>query len=145
LRSPAAVHHTGVIAPKAVVLASALLLVAGCGGKSTLGPKALQQEATGLQSLAAEGGILAGDAARGRSTSVFLRVHAQYLTKAAKSSASTLAAGGPAATSLADLAKNVAHDLEGLSHSGSDRAQQRRLAAALVRDAARAGKLGTNA
>lgn len=145
MRSPAAVHHTGVIAPKAVVLASALLLVAGCGGKSTLGPKALQQEATGLQSLAAEGGILAGDAAHGRSTSVFLRVHAQYLTKAAQASASTLAAGGPAATSLANLATNVARDLEGLSHSGSDRAQQRRLAAALARDAARAGKLGKSA
>ena len=37
-----------------------LLAAAGCGGKGALGPKALQQQATGLQSLAAEGGILAG-------------------------------------------------------------------------------------
>jgi translation initiation factor 2B subunit (eIF-2B alpha/beta/delta family) len=76
---------------------------------------------------------------------VFLRVHAQYLTKAAQSSASTLAAGGPAATSLAVLAKNVAGDLDRLSHSGSDRAQQRRLAAALTRAASHAAKLGQRA
>jgi ABC-type multidrug transport system fused ATPase/permease subunit len=132
----------------AALLTSALLLAAtagGCGGTGTLGPKALQQEATGLQSLAAEGGILAGDAARGRSTSVFVRVHAQYLTTAAQSSASTLTAGGPAATSLATLAKHVAHDLDRLSRSGSDRAQQRRLAAALTRAASRAAKLGQQA
>jgi hypothetical protein len=141
LRSPAAVHDSGVIARKAVVLASALLLVAGCGGKGVLGPKALQQEATGLQSLAAEGGVLAGDAARGRSTSVFLRVHAQYLTKAAQSSASTLAAGGPAAQPLAAVARIVALDLGRLSRSGADRTQQRRLAAAFARAATRAAKL----
>ena len=107
-----------------------------------LGPKALQQEATGLQALAAEGGILAGDAARGRSTSVFVRVHAQYLTKAARSSAATLAGGGPAATTLAALANAVAHDLDRLSHSGSDRAQQHRVASALEREATRAEQLG---
>jgi hypothetical protein len=139
------VHHTGVIARKVVVLASALLLVAGCGGKGTLGPKALQQEATGLQALAAEGGILAGDAARGRSTAVFLRVHAQYLTKAAQSSATTLAGGGPRAATLAVLAKNVAHDLDRLSRSGSDRTQQRRLASDLERAATRAARLGKSA
>jgi hypothetical protein len=122
-----------------------LLAAAGCGGKGTLGPKALQQQATGLQALAAEGGILAGDAARGRSTSVFLRVHAQALTKAAQSSASTLAAGGPQATDLAALAKNVVLDLDRLSHSGSDRTQQRRLASGLTRAAIRAAKLGQHA
>jgi hypothetical protein len=119
-----------------------LLLAAGCGGKGTLGPKALQQEATGLQSLAAEGGILAGDAARGRSTSTFLRVHAQELTKAALSSTTTLVSGGPAARPLAGLASTVARDLDRLSRSGSDRAQQRSLASALARAAKRAAKLG---
>ena len=112
---------------------------AGCGGKGALGQKALQQEATGLQSLAAEGGILAGDAARGRSTSVFLRVHTQYLTKAAQSSATTLAAGGPAAAPW-PRREGVAHELDRLSHSGSDRAEQRRLAADLTRAARRAGE-----
>jgi hypothetical protein len=122
-----------------------LLLAAGCGGKGSLGPKALQQEATGLQSLAAEGGILAGDAAGGRSTSAFLRVHAQYLAKAAQSSATTLAGGGPAAETLAGLAKTVARDLDRLSHSGSDRTEQRGLASALARAATRAAKLGQGA
>jgi translation initiation factor 2B subunit (eIF-2B alpha/beta/delta family) len=72
-------------------------------------------------------------------------VHAQYLTTAAHSSASTLTAGGPGAASLAALAKSVAGDLDRLSHSGSDRAQQRRLAAALTRAATRAAKLGQQA
>jgi hypothetical protein len=76
---------------------------------------------------------------------VFLRVHTQYLTKAAQSSAATLAAGGPAAQPLAAVAKSVAGNLDLLAHSGSDRAQQRRLAAALTRAAARAGKLGKSA
>jgi translation initiation factor 2B subunit (eIF-2B alpha/beta/delta family) len=76
---------------------------------------------------------------------VFLRVHAQELTKAAQSSATTLAAGGPQATALATLAKNVAHDLDRLSHSGSDGAQQRRLASDLTRAATRAAKLGQRA
>jgi hypothetical protein len=105
----------------------------------------LQQEATGLQSLAAEGGILAGDAARGHSTSVFVRVHVQYLTKAAQSSAATLAAGGSSARTLAELAQAVAHELDRLAHSGSDRVQQRQLAVALARAAARAAKLGQSA
>jgi hypothetical protein len=73
---------------------------------------------------------------------VFLRVHADYLTKAAQSSATTLASGGPSARALARLAKSVASDLDRLSRSGSDRAQQRRLAAALARAATRAAKLG---
>jgi hypothetical protein len=73
---------------------------------------------------------------------VFLRVHARYLTKAAQSSTSTLAAGGPGATALAGLATTVARDLDRLARSGSDRSQQRRLAIELARAAARAGVLG---
>jgi hypothetical protein len=72
-------------------------------------------------------------------------VHAGYLTKAAQSSATTLAAGGPSARTLAGVAKNVARDLDRLSHSGSDRAEQRRLSTALTRDAERAEKLGQSA
>jgi hypothetical protein len=134
------------MARRVVVLASALLLVAGCGGKGSLSPKAVQQQAADLQALAAEGGILAGDAARGRSTSVFLRVHAQYLAKAAQTSVTALAPGGPPpAHRLAGLAEKVARDLDRLSRSGSDRAQQGRLADALTRAAKRAAKLGQSA
>jgi hypothetical protein len=120
-----------------------LLLAAGCGGKGTLSPKAVRQEATGLQSLAAEGNVLAGDAARGRTTSSFLRVHAESLAKAAHASVTTLAAGGPPPTrTLHALGTRVASSLDRLSRSGSDRAQLQQLADALSRAAVRAEKLG---
>jgi hypothetical protein len=105
-----------------------LLLLAACGEQGTLGKKALSQEAKGIQSLAAEGGLLAGDAARGRSTTVFTRIHARYLRDAARTSAGTLERGGtPKAQRLSRLADRVANDLERLSRSGSDRDLQRLL------------------
>jgi hypothetical protein len=111
-----------------VVPLAALLLLAACGGQGTLGKKALSQEAKGIQSLAAEGGLLAGDAARGRSTTVFTRVHARYLRDAARTSAGTLERGGTSkAQRLGRLADRVANDLERLSRSGSDRDLQRLL------------------
>ena len=107
---------------------AALLLLAACGGQGTLGKKALGQEAKGIQSLAAEGGLLAGDAARGRSTTVFTRVQARYLRDAARKSAGTLERGGTSkAQRLGHLADRVANDLERLSRSGSDRDLQRLL------------------
>jgi hypothetical protein len=110
-----------------VALASALLL-AGCGGQSSLGPKALQQEAKGLKALAAEGSVLAGDASRGRSTVIFTRVHSRYLRDSARSSVTTLAAGKTAeARRLAALAVRLRDDLERLSLSGSNATEQRTL------------------
>ena len=114
-------------------LAGALLL-AGCGGQS-----AVQQEAKNLQSLAAEGGLLAGDAARGRSTTTFTREHAGFLRAAAAASAKTLAQGP---RPLARVAARVRDDLARLARSGSDRAEQRRLSADLTRAAKAAAKLG---
>jgi hypothetical protein len=106
----------------------AILLLAGCGGQGTLGKKALSQEATGIESLAAEGGLLAGNAARGRSTSTFTRMHARFLRDAARTSAGTLERGGTTkARRLARLANRVGNDLERLSRSGSDRDLQRLL------------------
>jgi hypothetical protein len=103
-------------------------LLTACGGQGTLGKKALSQEAKGIQSLAAEGGLLAGDAARGRSTTVFTRVQARYLRDAARKSAGTLERGGTSkARRLSRLADRVANDLERLSRSGSDRDLQRLL------------------
>jgi Ser/Thr protein kinase RdoA (MazF antagonist) len=119
-----------------------MLLLAGCGGQSPPSAKALQQEATTLQSLAAEGGILASDAARGRSTSTFVRVHGTELTKAAQASERVLAEGRtPGAHALATLATQVGDALGRLSRSGSNRTQQRRLAAQLTRSATRTGQL----
>ena len=106
---------------------AAALLLAGCGG-SSLGKKALQQEAKGLKALAAEGSVLAGDASRGRSTVVFTRIHSRYLRAAARTSATTLAAGKTAeARRLAALAVRLRDDLDRLSRSGSNQAEQRLL------------------
>jgi hypothetical protein len=103
-------------------------LLAACGGQGTLGKKALSQEAKGIESLAAEGGLLAGDAARGRSTSTFTRIHARFLRDAARTSAGTLQRGRTSkARRLANLADRVGNDLERLSRSRSDRDLQRLL------------------
>jgi hypothetical protein len=122
---------------------AALLLLAACGGQGTLGKKALSQEAKGIQSLAAEGGRLAGEAARGRSTSTFTRIHARFLRGAARSSAGTLEQGGTAkARRLALVAGHVGNDLERLSRSGSDRDLQRLLQHDLAQAAVDAKRLG---
>jgi hypothetical protein len=105
----------------------ALLLLAGCGG-SSLNKKALEQEAKGLSALAAEGSVLAGDASRGRATTVFTRIHSRYLRASASTSAKTLAAGKtPEAHRLETLAVRLRDDLDRLSHSGTDEAEQRTL------------------
>jgi hypothetical protein len=96
-----------------------------------------------VQSVAAEGGILAADASRGRSTQSFVRIHGTELSKAAGASTAILAKGrAPAAHALADLATRLGDELDRLAHSGSDRAEQRRLAAELRRDEAEAAGLG---
>jgi hypothetical protein len=121
---------------------AALLLLAACGGQGTLGKKALSQEAKGIQSLAAESGLLAGEAARGRSTPTFTRIHARFLRDAARSSAGTLQRGGTSkARRLALVAGRVGNDLERLSHSGSDRDLQRLLQHDLAQAAVDAKRL----
>jgi hypothetical protein len=120
------------------VLVAALLL-AGCAGQSSLGKKALQQEAKGIGALAAEGSLLAGDASRGRTTVVFTRIHSRSLRASAGSSAATLAAGKTAeARRLAALAARLHNDLDRLSHSGSNAAEQRQLEHDLAAIAAKA-------
>ena len=48
-----------------MLVAVALFVAAGCGGGGTLGPKSLAKQAEAVQSLAAEGALLAGDSADG--------------------------------------------------------------------------------
>ena len=123
----AAVMTWFVLRRAGLVFATALLL-AGCGGQSSLGKKALQQEAKGLKALAAEGSVLAGDASRGRSTVVFTRIHSRYLRASARSSVKTLAAGKTAeARRLTAVAVRLRDDLDRLSRSGSNQAEQRTL------------------
>ncbi|MDX6400267.1 MAG: hypothetical protein QOF27_873 [Gaiellaceae bacterium] len=72
--------------------------------------------------------MLAGDASRGRSTVVFTRMHSRYLRASARTSAATLSAGKtPEARRLAVLAVRLRDDLNRLSHSGSNAAEQRTL------------------
>jgi hypothetical protein len=72
--------------------------------------------------------MLAGDASRGRSTVVFTRMHSRYLRASARTSATKLAAGKtPEARRLAALAVRLRDDLDRLSRSGSNEAEQRTL------------------
>ena len=106
-----------------LVLAIAAVLLAGCGSQN-----ALEQQSKSLKALAAEGGLVAGNAARGRSTTVFTREHTGFLLKSARSSASALARQTSAkGKRLAQVAARVRDDLERLQRSGSDRAEQQRV------------------
>jgi hypothetical protein len=119
---------TWIVSRRAGLAFGVALLLAGCGGQSSLGKKALQQEAKGLNALAAEGSLLASDASRGRTTVVFARIHSRYLRDSASSSVTTLAAGKtPEALRLAALAVRLRDDLDRLSRSGSNAAEQRTL------------------
>jgi hypothetical protein len=60
-------------------LALVLLPVAACGGGGTLSTKAFQKQAESLQSLAAEGALVADGTAEGRTTETFVSVHTEYL------------------------------------------------------------------
>jgi len=116
------------IVPRLTVLALvAASLLAGCG-QSSLGKKALRQEAKGLKALAAEGSVLASDASRGRVTVVFTRIHSRSLSDSARSSVTTLSVGKtPEARRLAALAVRLRDDLDRLARSGSNPVEQQSL------------------
>jgi len=59
------------------------LLAAGCGS-SSLTAHQLKKEIESIQSFAAEGSTLAQGAAESRSTTIFVRVHSQYLEQGAE-------------------------------------------------------------
>lgn len=93
---------------RALPIALALVL-AGCGSRSP------EQQAESLHSLAAEGALLARDAADGRVTEPFTRVHSTELAKLATKLHTSSDAR------IASLATEVAADLERLgdaSHAG---------------------------
>jgi hypothetical protein len=131
---------TWFVSYRAGVAVAAALLLAGCGGQSSLGKKALQQEAKGIKALAAEGSLLAGDASRGSSTAVFTRIHSRDLRDSARSSVTTLIAGKTAAAQrLAKLAMRLRDDLDRLSRSGSNTTEQRALQHDLATIASKSG------
>jgi hypothetical protein len=117
-----------------------VVVVASCGGGGRLSPKALQEEAKQVQSLAAEGGVLAENAARGRATKTFVREQAGFLRGAAAASAQRLARAGNGGA-LTPLATRARDELGDLSRSGSDGALQKRVGVDLIRIAHHAARL----
>ena len=115
------------------------LLAAGCGSGGTLSAKALSQESSTLQSLAAEGALLARQSAAGKTTGVFRRVHSEYLQKAASKSAKSLQSAKttpalqPKLRRTARVATQVSSELEQLGHASTT--EQQRLARELERNA----------
>lgn len=110
------------------VLALGLLVLcvaAGCGGSSRLGASSLTKRAEAVQSLAAEGALLAGDSAAGRTIGVYKHEHASELSSAASRAASSLASASttsalaPRLVRLRELARRVASGLHRLADAST--------------------------
>jgi hypothetical protein len=103
-----------------------LALVGGaCGAHGQLGAKALSQESKSLRSEAAEGVLMAQDAASGRTTRVYTRERSAELSMAASEAEVTLKAARtdpalePTLRQLAVLAGQVGADLERLGNAST--------------------------
>jgi hypothetical protein len=107
------------------------LLGAGCGSGGKLGAKALSQQSKSLQSLAAEGALLAQDAVSGKTTRIYTREHSSDLYKAASQAEASLKAAKtesalePKLRQLAALAAQVRAALKRLG--GASKEGQRAL------------------
>ncbi len=136
----------------AVRIAGALVLVvvvavfgAGCGG-GKLGAKALQQESASLRSLAAEGALLAEDAASGKTTAIYTREHAADLVQAASQAEASLKTAKTAPLlerklrRLVVIAAQVRGDLERLG--GASRDEERALGRGLQAAADESQRIG---
>ena len=122
------------------------LVGGGCSSSGQLGTQALSQHSKSLQSVAAEGALLAQDAASGRTTRVFTRVHSADLSGAASKAEGTLkaakteAALEPKVRQLAVLAGRISADLERLGSASRD--ESRALALELQAAARASQKIG---
>ena len=129
-----------------VALAFLVLALAGCNG-GTVDKHALQRDAENVASLASEGGLLADDVSRGRSTKYFVRVHAKELSRKASNLEDALAERPtrPGITSdvrkLSKLAGKVSRELERLHLHPTDRVVASSLKQPLSDDADAADKL----
>jgi hypothetical protein len=128
------------------VVACAILLCTGCGS-GELGTKGLAEQSKAVQSLAAEGALLAEDSAAGKSTGVYRREHAADLSKAAATAeaslqkARTTTALEPKLRELAAIAARVRADLGRLG--GASEGEQRTLGRALETAAHASERIGT--
>src|SRR3954471_18123227 len=86
------------------VLAAAAVLLAGCGSQSET------TQADDLGSVAAEGALVAHDAADGSTTDTFTRVHGRALRDLAKK-----VEDAPAASRVGRLATSIVADLDALA------------------------------
>jgi hypothetical protein len=130
-----------------VVVACAMVLCAGCGSAGSLGAKGLAEQSKAVQSLAAEGALLAEDSVAGKSTGVYRREHAAELSAAASKAETSLEAAtaapglGPKLRQLAVVAGKVHADLQRLG--GASRDEQRALRGALEAAAHESERIGT--
>ena len=120
------------------------LVGAGCGGQ--LGAKTLSQQSKSLQSEAAEGALLAQDAASGGTTRIYTREQSADLYRAASHAEVTLKAAKTEAAlesklrQLAVLAGQVSADLKRLGSASRD--EDRDLARELLAAAQAIQKIG---
>ena len=127
-------------------MALLLLPLAGCNG-GTVDRHALKRDAESVASLATEGGLLANDVSKGRSTKYFVRVHAKELSRAASNLEDALAERptSPGITAdvrkLSKLAGKVSGELEQLHLHPTDRNAAASLKQPLSDDADAADKL----
>ena len=111
---------------RVVALALLVFALAGCNG-GTVDRHALKRDAENVASLASEGGLLADDVSRERSTKYFVRVHAKELSLKASNLEDALAERPttPGITSdvrkLSKLAGKVSRELEQLHLHPTDR------------------------
>jgi hypothetical protein len=79
-----------------------------------------------VQSLAAEGALLARDSAAGKTTAIYTRVHSEALAKAASKAAASLQTATtepalePKLRRVASLASEVSADLKRLGHASKE-------------------------
>jgi len=133
-----------VVLARLLLISVVLLVAAGCGGGGSVSQKDVQKQFEAIQSLAAEGALVADGAADGRTTDVFVRVHTGYLDKAARkvegqlSSARASGAAERDRVRAARLAASVAGELARLGDDPGDRAGARRIEQQLQQDASAA-------
>jgi hypothetical protein len=122
------------------------LVGAGCGSGGKLGAKALSQQSKSLQSLAAEGALLAQDAVSGKTTHIYTREHSSDLYKAASQAEASLKAAKtepalqPKLRQLTALATQVSAALKRLGGASKD--EQRALGRELQTAARDSEKIG---
>jgi hypothetical protein len=127
---------------RGLLISAVLLAAAGCGGGGSVSQGDVKRQFEAIQSLAAEGALVADGAADGRTTDVFVRVHTGYLDDAAQKVATKLSSGQAEGAVERDreraarLASQVADELARLSEDPGDRAGARRIEKQLRRNAA---------